>query len=246
MKINKAIEIIFIAISIIVLTNISYFAQSGTYAQGGIAFTVGLPKGEFKNNINDTGFGITGKIGVGFEDMPFMIGAELTYMNYGDEKRTVPFSLTIPDVKVDVTTTNNIVLGNLFLKLQMPSGMIRPYLDGFFGFNYLFTETSVENQNNTNIFEDDKVATSTNFDDFAMSYGGGGGMLIQLYRNDDEESEDVGQTIFLDLNAKYLRGGRAKYLTQGAIERRNGKIKITPSESKTDILTFNIGVVISF
>ena len=63
-----------------------------------VAFTVGLPKGEFKNNINDTGFGITGKIGVGFEDMPLMIGAELTYLNYGDETRTVPFSLTIPDV----------------------------------------------------------------------------------------------------------------------------------------------------
>ena len=117
-------------------------------------------------------------------------------------------------------------------------------MDGFFGFNYLFTETSVENQDN--IFNDDKVATHTNFDDFAMSYGGGGGLLVQLYRNDDEDSEDFGQTIFLDLNAKYLFGARAKYLKQGAIERRNGKIKIKPSESKTDILTFSVGLVISF
>ena len=47
-----------------------------------------------------------------------MIGADLAFMIYGSETRQEPFSLTIPDVTVEVETSNNIVLLHALARLQ--------------------------------------------------------------------------------------------------------------------------------
>ena len=93
----------------------------GLYAQGfqaAVNFLLGQPKDEFKENVQDLGFGIGGMFAFRPGNSPIMLGIDGAYMIYGSETRQEPFSLTIPDVTVEVETRNNIFLGHALLRLQ--------------------------------------------------------------------------------------------------------------------------------
>ena len=110
----------------------------------GASFNVASPQGEFKDNVDRNGYGFSGT-GL-FSPMPllpFKLGIELGYINYGSEERREPFSYTIPDVRVKVQRDNNIFLGHLLLRVQQDVGIVSPYLDGLFGLNYLWTDTKI-------------------------------------------------------------------------------------------------------
>ena len=208
--------------------------------EAGLNFTLGFPMGEFKDNVKRTGFGISGEFLLLTPTVqnPFSIGLNLGYINYGSESRTEPFSLTIPDVFVDVNRTNNIVNFHILFQLAFPTGVVRPYAEALFGGSYIFTETSIQSRGT------EEVASSTNFDDLAWSYGAGGGFLIQVYSSDNPEDK-VG-SVFIDLKARYLYGSEAEYLKEGSVAIDNGKVIYNTSKSKTDLLTAHIGAVVYF
>jgi hypothetical protein len=214
------------------------FAAAAYPQTAGLNFTLGFPMGEFKDNVDRAGFGISGDFMflTPQPEAPFSIGLNLGFMNYGSETRNERFSSTIPDVTVDVTRDNNIANFHLLFRLALPQGIVRPYAEGLFGGSYLFTDTKILSRGS------DEVASSTNFDDFAWSYGGGGGFLINLA---SEPSENV-SNIFLDLKVRYLFGSRAEYLKEGSITINNGNVFYDITESKTDLFTVNIGVVAYF
>jgi hypothetical protein len=194
---------------------------------------LGMPKGEFGDRAG-TGVGLNLFVGARPQNSPIAFGAKLGYMIYGIERRSEPFSTTIPDVTVDVETRNNIVLGHLVLRLQMPgNGPFVPYVNGLFGFKYLFTETSIESNRTS-----EDVATSTNFDDTALSYGGGGGLKIRVF-------EGAKRTFFVNLAVDYLIGKKAEYLTKGSIRREGGEVTFDVEESDTNILIPRLGVAVS-
>ncbi|MGA9116787.1 MAG: hypothetical protein WB626_08435 [Bacteroidota bacterium] len=214
-------------------------AQSGGKGiHAGFHFLAGFPAGEFKTNITRNGYGISGQIGYAPAENPFFVGLEFAYANYGSETRTERFSTTIPDVLVDVNTDNNIVLGDLQLRLQPNTGFFRPYLEGAVGFNYLFTETTIKNRGGAG----EEVASSTNFDDFAFQYGGGGGMMFRVYESDDP-TEGL-QEVLVDVRVRYLMGGEAEYLKEGSIRRENGQVAYDVLSSKTNLMTLQIGAAL--
>lgn len=210
------------------------------YAQaGGLNFTLGFPTGEFKEEVNRLGFGLSGHFLflAPTENRPFGIGLNVGYLNYGQETRREPFSLTIPDVTVDVERSNNLVNFHVLFQLGFGTGSVRPFVEGLFGGSYLFTETTIRSRGA------EEVASSNNFDDFAWSYGAGGGILILLTTGD--ENDDFGG-LFLDLKARYLFGSEAEYLKEGSVIVSNGKVTYQVSKSKTDLLTVHAGVVAYF
>ena len=206
--------------------------------QGGVDFLVGVPQGEFKKNVDKTGFGITGNVGYAPEGSPFMLGFEAGFMNYGSAERREAFSTTIPDVFVNVSTTNNFVIGHALLRLQPNTGIFRPYLQGMIGFNYLFTETKIENIN----VPGQEVASSNNLSDGAFSYGGGAGVMFLVYSPENEGITDV----FVDVGARYVFGGEAEYLKEGSVRNVNGRVAYDILKSKTDLLVFQIGASVRF
>jgi hypothetical protein len=209
--------------------------------QVGLDLSVGLPQNEFKEKSNDTGFGLSGEFLASLGRSPFLIGGSLGFMIYGSETRKEPFSTTIPDVTVDVTTTNNMLLGHFLLRAQPSSGGIRPYVDGLLGFNYLFTETRIQSERN---YVEEEVASSTNFDDFAFSYGGGGGVLVKVY---DGSEKDVNPfRVFVDLKVRYLQGSKAQYLKEGSIHREGGNVDYEVYESTTDLVVVSLGAILEF
>ena len=210
----------------------------------GVHFTVASPQGEFRDNVDRNGYGISGNGMIRMGLLPMKLGLELGYVRYGSESRREPLSTTIPDVTVNVQNDNNIFLGHILLRVQPPLGplvKVTPYIDGLVGFNYLFTETKIEDMDKFT-----EVVSSTNFDDLTLSYGIGGGLMFKLV--------DIGAPgpglnimgILLDIKVRYLYGGEAEYLKKGSIRRENAKVFYDATKSKTDLMLYQLGIVFSF
>jgi len=213
--------------------------------QGGLNFAIGLPQGEFKENVEAVGLGLSGDFCYNFANSPLAIGLSFGFLNYGSETREEPWSQTIPDVFVDVTTTNNIFMGHALMRVQPPRGAFLPYLEGLVGFSYLTTDTRVEDQGGLN---EDDIASSNNFNDITFSYGAGGGFMIQVYKPDRTRSIQSSLAgVYIDLRVRYLKGGIAEYLKEGSIDiDEDSNVNYDVDESFTDLITIHIGVTAAF
>lgn len=221
-----------ITISIVFLSSFSFSQQAG------INFSVAIPHAEFADQIENLGYGLTGELMIisPKQNRPFGFGIDLGYYIYGSESRIEPWSLTIPDVFVNVDRTNNLVNFHVVFEVGLPKGRIRPYAQGLFGGNYLYTQTSVSGENSGL-----DITSSTNYDDWSWSYGFGGGFLILL--SGDPVTEDG--AVYLDFRGKYLFGSEAVYLKEGDVQIENGRVSYFPSTSKTDLISVHAGVRIA-
>lgn len=218
-------------------------AGAGGHLDAGLAFSMGFPQGEFAAEVDDIGYGLSGFVSAAPGISPFSFGADLGFLVYGQETRKEPFSTTIPDVTVDVTTSNNIVVGHLFVRFEPPTGPVRPYVDGLVGFKYLYTRTSIRSEEG----HDDPIAESTNLDDTAFSYGVGGGLHLRLAQPEVGEGADGPRIkeVLLHLGARHLWGGEADYLKKGSIGRAaGGGVTYELSHSRTDLLLASLGVTV--
>ncbi len=215
---------------------------SAQHLQASINLLLGQPQNEFQDNVEDFGFGLGGNFGYHFGASPIMLGAEFQYMIYGSQTRRVPFSETIPDVTVEVETSNNILLFHALARLQSSTGTFRPYLDGLLGLNYFFTETSVRDEDGL----DEPIASSTNQDDAAFSYGAGGGVMLRVYQSQKPAGGVKLSEVLIDFRIRYLFGGEATYLKEGSITVNDGQVAIDALRSRTDLLTYQLGVSFNF
>lgn len=223
---------------IVIIFTFIPFTQSVTQSAG-INLTLAIPQGEFKEKVDNLGFGISGNLNFisPKPKSPFGIGLNLGYIVYGSESRREPLSITIPDVFVNVDRTNSLLNFHLLFTVGLPKGRIRPYVEGLFGGSYIYTTTSVKSQGTGEEF-----ASSTNFDDWAWSYGTGGGITILLSGDPNTDQN----TIYLDLKGRYLFGSEAEYLKQGSVRIQNGQVYYDVSRSKTDLITVHAGVIFYF
>jgi hypothetical protein len=221
------------AIFFFLLSTNDVFAQRGEVIAGG-NLSIGLPQGPFQDQLDEIGFGLNGIVGYALPGAPLMIGLDLGYHIFGMERRTEPLSTTIPDLRVDVENSYNMFTTLLLVRTTGRARVFRPYVDAMVGFNYLFTQTTVRSRSTQEEF-----ASDTNFDDFAFTYGGGAGMQYRVYRQ-------RGTNVYLNIQSKYIIGGKADYLKPGSIQRENGQVKYDVSTSRTDMLYFQIGVVAAF
>lgn len=214
-------------------------------ADVGFGFLIGFPSGDFKSTLDRNGYGIGAHVGYAFGSTPLMAGLNFGFMTYGNERRQVPFSKTIPDVMVDVERNYNIVQGHFLLRIGPNSGLVRPYLDGLIGFNYLYTSTEVQNKGAVN----KEIASSVNLDDFTFSAGGGGGIAVCVYdgRAERKAGEDSLAEVLVHVEARYLSGSTAEYLKPGSISiSEKGEVLYDKATSRTDMITGRIGVNLIF
>lgn len=205
----------------------------------GVVFSSGFPQGDFAQNVSHAGLGVTWDFYYRISRSPFSIGASTGFLIYGSQSRAEILSPTIPDVVVDVDTTNNILLTHLLLRYEPPisSRTVRPYVEGLLGFNYLWTQTSLGGGSDQ--------LTTTNFSDSAMSYGAGAGVALCLLQGGMPNYAPA-YRIDLNLGIRYLFGGQAEYLNEGAIRTVNGDVYYYVHRSNTNLLTANLGVAFSF
>ena len=93
---------------------------------------IGHPLGEFADNVDTSwggGFDFVYRLG----DAPVWLGAGVGVLRYDRATHEVPFSLTVPDVLVEVTTSNNLVMPYGLVRFQSSDGTVRPYVEGRVG-----------------------------------------------------------------------------------------------------------------
>ncbi|MCB2202277.1 hypothetical protein KQH51_05340 [bacterium] len=207
--------------------------------QGSISFAGAIPTGDFKDEIEDGGGGICADIVWSPQAQPFGLGVSFEYLIYGDQTRREPLSTTIPDIVVDVTTSNNIVQSHLFFRVGYRHGGFRPYADALVGFKYLYTRTSIDDSD----FDYGDEIGSTNLDDWALSYGVRGGAMIRVY---DGFARKKNYSVFIDMRAGYLLGGEADYLKEGSIHIDGTDVTYDISRSKTNLVMLHLGVNVDF
>jgi len=211
--------------------------------EAGADFLIGVPQKEFADNVDTTGYGVSGQFAYFLGESPIAVGAEVGYLNYGTVERLEPFSPDIPEIIVRVSTTNNILLTHGFIRVQPRSGPVRPYFDGLIGFKYLFTRSSIRDDS----FPGETLASTTNFDDLAFSYGIGGGMKITVWEGTSGRRGQAPAELSIHLGARYLWGAEARYMKKGSIRQApNGDIIFDVFESETDMLTPQIGIRFNF
>lgn len=221
------------------LTGVFCSVTKGQGVDFGLSLNAGFPQGEFRQNVESNGFGIDGVIVWKPVYSPVSFGLDLGFYTYGNADRKEIFNPNIPEVTIRVRTTNNIFTGHLLMRLDPVEGRVEPYIDGLVGLNYLWTESKVEDEDDM-----DEIASSTNFEDSAFSYGLGGGIKFQVARSISE----IGSVSrwYIDLRVRYLFGGEAEYLKEGALRNNNGTLSYDTNNSRTHLFTAGIGFVVGF
>jgi hypothetical protein len=204
-----------------------------------------FPQGEFKQQTNP-GIGLSGGYTYGFikdSTINFRLGGDAGFIIYGSENREEPFSSTIPDVTVDVETTNNIALFGVSAKLCATQGGFQPYFVGKAGLSYFFTETKISNQGR---FENEEIASSKNFSDTTTYTALGAGILIPVWTETDANKPPM--TVAIDCRFLYWWGGTADYLKKGSIHRdqETASVAYDISRSRTDRTSAHLGVAVNF
>lgn len=215
--------------------------------QAALDVGVGIPQGDFRQQFDHVGGGINLMGGYRFANSPVMLGMEFGFMNFGTDTREEPISTTIPDLRVEVENSYNLVHGDLLLRLIAPPSTIRPYVDGLVGFNYFFTQTVIRDRDD---FFDEEKLSDTNFEDTALSYGFGAGVQIRLWQRKGEITRTLNDvepsSVYLNLRGRYMYGREAEYLQKGSIRTDNGEVVYDVSQSTTNLLHIKIGVGVNF
>ena len=204
--------------------------------QGGGGLILANPTGDFGEALGGDGYGLDLHYGLR-PSSSLTLGVGLQGMIYGSETQT--FSMPLVE-DFDLTTTNNLAGGFLFAQWRPLTGAVQPYVEARIGFNYIWTESKLEDRD---WWDDEQVARQTNYDDFASFWGGGGGVLIRL-REGNRRERTPG--VFLDLKVSTLMGSEAEYLTEGDIEIVDNVPVFHASQSETDMTTYELGVVVTF
>lgn len=225
---------------ILLLTVTNAYSQNGGLFSAG--FIIGMPQGEHKDANDELGFGFNLNGGYNFSNTPITVGLDANFFVMNSDTRNEKFSTTIPDVRVKVTTASNLLNTNLFLRFQPNLGIIQPYIEVLGGFNYLYTDTSIESENAN---DGKPIASSVDSDDFAFAYGAGAGLMVPVYTSLPDEDEDFSQ-ILIQGGAKYMLGGDAEYIKEGDKKIIDGELSYDITKSKTDLLHVFIGVAVKF
>lgn len=205
-----------------------------------ISFALGTPQGSFQQSLERDSYGLdfafTYQIG---RNIPIHIGAGMMYQNYGWRERETQFVDGAPEVDINVRTTNNMITPQLIMRIEPTMGGFSPFIEGSVGFNYLYTESSI-----TDMYDDEEIASTVNYDYFTSNSGIGAGAKFRLWQGYDDDGDFIG--VHLILKTKYMLGGEAMYLKEGDLIPRGNDLEYIVSRSRTDLTTFNVGVVFNF
>ncbi len=195
---------------------------------------VAQPKGEFATQIDTEGAG--GNVGGLFrldKDGIFSIRADVGGMQYGSETIRVPYLDFTGRVSLDVQTTNSVFWGSIGPQITVPVGRFQPYMNAAVGVMGFTTQTSVRGSDS-----DYEFASTTNKDDATSAWIFGGGVYVPL---------GSANTWKIHGGARYFYGGTASYLKKGDIrDNADGSITLFPRTSKTDQVTWQLGVSYTF
>jgi opacity protein-like surface antigen len=195
---------------------------------GGIQVMQGV--GAFADSVDvGIGAGINARYNIDRRGI-FSLRGDFGFQIYGNEQKRIAFP-TAPRVTLEQNTNNQIYAYSIGPQLMWPTGRVRPYANGFIGGAYYTTTTSLKGSGSGESF-----ASSENFGDNNLSYGGGAGVLIPFRTNRTP--------VALDLGARYLHNGTARYLKPGSIQDDGDTYSVRYIEGPANFVVYTIGLSI--
>lgn len=216
-------------------TNLSVFSQS---FQLDVNALVGTPKGVFMDELNRNSIGVDLALTYQIENTPIYVGTGITLQNYGWKERDT-YLYNAPEIDVSVRTTNNIVTPYFILKLEEQVGRVSPFIEAQLGINYLYTESTLIDS-----WDEEEIASDINYDYYTTSSGFGGGLKFKLYEGFTQTGKH--NNINLVLKGKFMNGGNARYLKEGDLHVNGNDLILNVRESRTDIISYSVGISFSF
>lgn len=196
-----------------------------------------FPVGAFNDHVSQEGFALGIHYGVKLRKAPVYVGFELSAGFYGYTHRH-EYMNGVPEVRLDVVTYNNIVQGHFLLRAEARRGAVRPFVEGLAGLSYLFTDTTISEDD----FPWEEIASDINSSDLTVAAGAGGGLAIHLgWSRRRHPDRARGETV-IEVKVRYMAGGRAKYLKQGSIVVEGDDVVYTFERSATSFVTAQVGL----
>lgn len=197
------------------------------------------PEGDFAEQIDATPVGVNFLFGGRVPETPLILGTELGYLNYGKQERLDLYQLEDVPVEAAVSRhSQNVLMGHLVARLQLPTGIARPFVDGLAGMKYFVTRSSI--RSDVVVFPRGLLASARRTD-WAMSYGVGGGVDLRFYTGTFGIYDRPG-SVSLTFGVRYLFGEEAEYVTEGFFDEARGVFDIVSDRSRTDMLLGQIGI----
>jgi len=202
-----------------------------------------LPQEQFGENINSPGGGLNVFALYRFDDIPFGLGLDFSFMDFGTLSHTLPRNSTENDLSLNIQNSFRTNQAMAITRIHQRSGILQAYVEGLAGFNFFFSETTVtgRGQNSSNT-----ETTQSEFKNIAFSWGGGAGMLIRLHENRNHgtwiQRRDNLRASFLSIGFRYLHGSEAEYIQDGAFHSntQNGILN-NSRRTSTDLLMVQFG-----
>ena len=194
-------------------------------------FSTAIPINEFRDFDNDPGYGANLEI-LFFSPTkrkPFAMGISFSYFGQGLYFYDDPCT---DETYLSGNRANNYSSINLLFQLEPPTGKVKPYIETFFGGSYIFS--------NSEIYTLDYVPVNLYVDDWAWTYGVGGGIKFSIGGNDGNGS------LYLDLKGRYLMSSDVELLDRESIRYANDSFYYSLNETQLNFLAVQIGVAYYF
>lgn len=249
MMMMKKLTFLLTIISIFLIAYGNIFAQSdevlieqlkqkplkGTF---GISFTNSVPQNEFYDNLKKSGQGFSLYGGYNFAPVPITLGLQADLLFYGGDERIFNYRNQggWTYLRDTVSYQNMIIPISVFMQVRPNVGeYIFPYFEAFAGFT-LFSANS-DFKSGLGI-EDSKNELSAGW-----NVGVGAGTMIKLV--DFITLPSFYTRMLLDIKARYVNGTPVKYYMVKQINADTSP-EFRSAKSKTDLVTFQVGLVFEF
>jgi len=194
-------------------------------------FTTAIPVNEYQDFDDDVGYG--GNLEFFFispsKEKPIGMGVSLSYIGQGLYFYEDPCDC---ETNVGNNRANNFINLNMILQVAPTGGTVRPYLETLFGGSYIYS--------NTEIITLDYNYVNLYVDDWAWTYGVGGGLKFLL------GGIDGGSSLFLDLKGRYLMSSDVYLLDRNSIRYANNIFYDSVKETQINFVAIQIGFVLYF
>ena len=204
------------------------FAQPST----SFYFTTAFPVNEYADFDDEVGYG--GNLELFFKspskEKPIGIGVSLSYLGQGLYFYDDPCDC---ETNIGDNRANNFVNLSMILQVAPTGGTVRPYIETIFGGSYIYS--------NTDIITPDYASVHLFIDDWAWTYGAGGGFKFLIGKNDDESN-----LIYLDLKGRYLMSSNVNLLNRNSLRYANNQFYDAIKETQLNFVAIQVGVILYF
>jgi hypothetical protein len=195
-------------------------------------FTTAIPVNEYQDFDDDVGYG--GNLEFFFispsKEKPIGMGVSLSYIGQGLYFYEDPCDC---ETNVGNNRANNFINLNMILQVAPTGGTVRPYLETLFGGSYIYS--------NTEIITLDYNYVNLYVDDWAWTYGVGGGFNFLLGADENGDG-----SMYLDLKGRYLMSSDVYLLDRNSIRYANNIFYDSVKETQINFVAIQIGFVLYF